>query len=334
MSMICVVASLMIFTSCGSNNVTNVLLRFNQEDISFNEKSSDTSNKKRQYELKTVYGIEINFDNFNLYCVKEKDGNIQVNKKTDTTAGYTLESNMPENPNAGMYNLTFSYEGWENIVDVIIEKKDVDLPHFENYESDVFYTGADYTNEIIYDTATLEMLEPDIKRVEPIEANGDYYAERYYVEFALKDKINYKWPDGVAVDINENGNYVFSFAIKKVFYEAYVSDVSESITLSRNELSLEKFESLKKTEEINRIIINGTSLSNYSDYLHLIISDDSFTPHEVTEIDNTRIQYYMMLVVNDKAHQEVVKTTEIGNTQAYIGNPREFIIVTVIDVTN
>lgn len=332
--MICIVGSLMLFTSCGSNNVKKVTLYFYQENISFAEKSSDASNKQNQYELKTLYGIEINLDNFNLYCEKEKDGTVQVNKKGETTDGYTLESNLPENPDVGTYNLTFSYEGWKNIVDVIVEKKDAGLPHFENNESDVFYNGRDYTNEIKYDCNVLEMLEPDVKRVEPIEANGDYYAERYYVEFALKDKTNYKWPDGVESDINENGNYVFSFAIKKIFYEAYVSGVSESFSVLKSEVSLDKFDSLKNLEELKNIKINGTALSNFNEHLRIIISDDLFNLKEVTEITEVKSQYYMMLAVNDKAHYEVVKTTEIGNPQAYIGNPREFIVIATIDITN
>ncbi len=219
--MVCVIMSGLLFTACGSNNTTCVFLSFEQDGVGFYQTSYNETSKSFVYELSTTYGTTIDFDNFTLTCRKEKDGDININKKTGNTNGYTLvdEDNLfaSSEQNAGTYTLIFKYEGWTTTVDVTIEKQIVDIPYLENMFGDyqVPYDGQDYTSRIIYNEDASRMVTPFVERkdVTTIPPN-DVYVNHYRVEFALKSD-NYKWSISENA-LEPNGNYIFIFAISNV----------------------------------------------------------------------------------------------------------------------
>ncbi len=330
-----VVISGTMLTACGGNNITGVYLTYSQDNISLEQKSSDIDNKNYQYEINTEYGTQINLNNFNFFCTKEKDGNVQVSKKTDSTSGYLVDGDLG-NQNVGTYTLTFSYEGWTATVTVNISKQVVTLPTLDGETSytEVDYNGKDYTTKMQYDHSVLRMLNPTEKRIEPKQ---EAYPNNYYnIEFELIDKINYKWPEGVAIDVNSAGNYVFNFIINKAYLEVDLSDYLTEIgqtgvnqatfSFSKANYSGDIFNDLKTSDALNSIKINGKPFSDFSNKIKVIVSNDNLNANNVTTTNPQIGNYYLMLAVNDGDHY-VIKTAT--NTES----AREFAIIGTISIT-
>jgi len=310
--------------SCGGSNknVVDVYLSYSQEDVSLELKSSDV--KTLQYEMTTTYGTTIDLDKFSFMCERgEKGGNwLEVPKKVGEADGYTLDGNLGEQ-NAGQYTLTFGYEEWSAVVKVQINQKEVALPHFtsdvDTSGEGVVYTGEDYTKKIEYDHDVLEMLEPNVERIEPKEfdptGNG---ADRYNVKFALLDKVNYVWPQGSAID--SNNQYTFSFIISKILLEVDASDFtmdtenghydaqSNTFNYMQSEITFEGVKALVSLK--NQKLINNAEVKVY---------DGLGNEVNQIEVDPSYGQnLFLRLVVKDTKHYEIKLNTDTGNPMEYI----------------
>lgn len=200
------------FVGCGEDKIRSIYISTSQENVSMHQGEHDEENKTTHYSIEVVYGTTIDFDKINVKRSMENGGDYVVDKKTDTTNGYTVEGEFPQSQDAGTYTLTYKYEGFTNILTIKIEKQLVSVPYLLNESgqstSEVKYDGQDYTKRIQYSKDLIEMVGTYEERIEP-----NVYPDKYEVEFALKDKKNYKWD---STDVQENGNHIFTFIIYEV----------------------------------------------------------------------------------------------------------------------
>ncbi len=336
MALIFVVVGGVMFSACGDDNkITSTYLQYSEEGVTFEQISSN--DKTEEYKLTTDYGTQIDVDDIDFYWSNKHGESFEVNKKTDTTDGYTLESDLPAAQNVGNYTLTFSYNGWTNVVKVVINKKEVDLPTWKSgvvpYYDGVMYTGEDYTQKIDYDSEELEMLEPNVKRIEPKEydASGSN-ADAYNVKFRLKDDANYKWPENCELD--EENNHIFSFKIEKVLFQVdinnYVKENEHRVPQSDPRIT-PAFTYNSATPSISDII-NANVINDFKDEVIVQIFKSGVEDNKIADNMNEKGYYSIVVAVKDPNHNSIIKTTELNNPQAFIGNPDSYVCVATIAV--
>lgn len=307
------VLSGIVLTACNNNVITSFDLSYSagNDEISFLQKSSDPDNKTTEYDLTAQYGIQIKIDDFTVSYTVNNSENFEIKQKTDDTSGYTLESNLPTSsvPDAGKYTLKFGYEGWTDIVNVVIEKKVVRIPYLEE-GNEVEYDGRDYTRRIIYDKNLATMLDTSERKL-PINT---YDQTRYYnVEFELKDKKNYRWSD-----LNTGSdNFTYSFAIDKkqmrVDVDKYIKvDTADKHFGDYNENYAAKYtlnyslrENYPKTLEeilaLPSIQIDASALSSVENFIDVKLVRYN-TVEEVNEISEAGHYEIILLVKNTECY--------------------------------
>ncbi len=307
--------------SCGSNKIANVGLSFSQDNVSFNRKTNDVDNKKNEYELVTEYGTQIDLNNFTVFYQTDKGESFDINEKKDDSEGYVLESNLPTDsvPNAGEYELKFTYESWTNIVDVKIEKKIASLPNLEN-DGDLTYTGEDYTDKIVYDKAIIEMVNPNEERIEP-SPMVDGVSQNYVVEFRLKDSKNYEWPENA--NIGENGNFLLEFVIEKALvlvdvssYLVFEEDEHYQAPATVNDVPIFNYsisEDYPKT-----FTTNDNAISEFADLVEVKIFKGFVNSENVVTEINGAGYYHLTLVLKDSAHYMIGTTTQTTSYLEYV----------------
>jgi len=319
----------MVFTACDNNTITDVFLSFPQDndDISFTQKQSVEGNKGFEYELTTQYGTAITPDDFTLWSTIDHGTSVEVAKKTDSAAGYTVNSTLPDTSVApvGTYKLTFNYEGWTNIVNIIIEKKEVRMPHFEGMSGEPVYTGEDYTQKIVYDTDVVNMLD-DSERIYPIGTPAEYDSRYYNVEFELKDKDNYRWEDPNL----GSENYTFRFEINKRQLRLDVSnylriDTSDVHYVAENDIPTLKYdlrENYPKTLEdilaLSSVTVNGREISEFADLVELKLIQIPYGEPVAVDGITAAGTYYLTLAVKDSRCDTIGTITQTSSLMSRI----------------
>ncbi len=317
---VCVALSGILFAACNKvDKITSVYLQFESENeaIDFFQKSS--GDKTIEYDLSAEYGVEISADEFTIWKTINNSNTSEVKQKTDASAGYTLESDLPSSPvpNAGEYTLTFTYEGWTNKVNVKIDKKKVRLPYLEA-GSEVEYDGQDYTKRIIYDKTAATMLD-DSERILPIDAYDE--TSYYHVEFSLKNTNNYCWEDSQF----GSGNFTFDFSIYKKQMRVDIPQYFKVNTADEHyeagdppTLRYDSRENYPKNLEdvlaLSALTFDNTQISQFKDFVELkLVAEPYGLPVDVSEI-TAGTSCYLVLAVKDSscyAIGTITQTTQL-----------------------